>query len=113
MPYPEIPDEIRNLFIKIIIPALVAMSIKLAVQSRKGKISLFSAIASIAIGVGCAYLSANWVLGTFSDELMPIAIAVITIAGEKVAYWLIFKFNFDVVGDAFIDYITRKYRDEK
>ncbi len=102
-------EEIKTLIFKIIMPALVAISIKLAVQSRKSKISIFNAIASIMIGVGCAYLSAYWVLSNFSNETMPIAIAVITITGEKVAYWLIFKFNFDVVGDALIQALIDKF----
>src|SRR5690606_12611620 len=106
----KIPEEIENLLIKIIIPALVAISIKLAVQSRQGKMSLFTTITSIIVGVGCAYLSSGWVLKTFSDETMPIAVGVITIAGEKIAYWLIFKFNFDIIGDAFIDFLINKYK---
>lgn len=106
----KIPEELENLLIKIIIPALVAISIKLAVQSREGKMSLFSTIMSIIIGVGCAYISSGWVLKTFSEETMPIAVGVITIAGEKIAYWLIFKFNFDVLGDALIDFFINKYK---
>ena len=106
------PEEQNSLLIKIIIFALVAISIKLAVQSRKGKVSLFNAMASIVIGIGCAYLSSGWVMATFNNETLPIAVAVITIAGEKVAYWLIFKFNFDVIGDGIIQYFLDKYNNK-
>lgn len=108
----KIPEEIENLLIKIIIPSLVAISIKLAVQSKQGKISLFTTIASIIVGVGCAYLSAGWVMKTFSAETMPIAVGVITISGEKIAYWLIFKLNVNIIGDEFINFLIKKYKGE-
>ena len=98
-----INDELRNLVIKILVPALVGISIKLAVQSKKAKVSVSTIIGSIVIGVGSAWLASGWVFKTFSEETTSIVIAVIAIAGEKVAEWLIYKFNFDVIGDAIVN----------
>lgn len=109
----RIPQELKDLLIKIIIPSLVAISIKLALETRKGKLSVFNAITSVVIGVGCAYLSSNWVMHTFSDGKIPIVIACITVVGEKIAYWLIYKFDFDVVGDSLINYMIEKYKSKK
>lgn len=106
----SIPQDIKDFLIKIIIPSVVAISIKLAMETRKGKVSVFNAISSVIIGVGSAYLSANWVMNNFDDNHIPIVIACVTIVGEKVAYWLIYKFNFDVIGDAFINYLINKYK---
>lgn len=90
----------------------MAISIKLALETRKGKVSAFNAITSVIIGVGCAYLSSHWVMHSFSDGTIPIVIACITVVGEKIAYWLIYKFDFDVVGDSFINYIIDKYKNK-
>lgn len=108
----RIPQELKDFLIKIIIPSLVAISIKLSVQSKKEKISWFNAVTSVVTGVGCAYLTSNWVMHTFSEGNIPIVIACITVVGEKIAYWLIFKFNFDLIGDAFINYWIDKYKNK-
>jgi hypothetical protein len=104
----RIPHELKDLLVKIIIPSLVAVSIQLAVKIKKQKISFFNAFLSAVIGVGCAYLSSGWVLSSFEDATLPIA--CITVIGEKVAYWLIYQFNFDVVGDSIIQYFIEKYK---
>jgi hypothetical protein len=106
----NIPQEIKDFLIKIILPSVVAISIKLAMETRKGKMSVFNAITSVIIGVGSAYLSSSWVMNNFDDNKIPIVIACITIVGEKVAYWLIYKFNFDLIGDALINYLINKYK---
>jgi hypothetical protein len=108
-----IPQELKDLIIKIIIPSLVAISIKLALETRKGKVSVFNAIMSVIIGVGCAYLSSGYVMNSFNESHIPIVIACITIVGEKIAYWLIYKFSFDVIGDALIEIIVNKFKNKK
>ena len=104
----RIPHELKDLLVKIIIPSLVAISIQLAVKIKKQKVSFFSAFASVIIGVGCAYLSSGFVLNNFDDATLPIA--CITIIGEKIAYWLIYQFNFDLIGDGLVEYFLNKYK---
>lgn len=104
----RIPHELKDLMVKIIIPSLVAISIQLAVKIKKQKVSFFNALMSVIIGVGCAYLSSGLILSYFEDSTLPIA--CITIIGEKVAYWLIYKFNFDLVGDSLINHFVDKYK---
>ena len=106
----RLPQDVSELVFKIIIPALVAISLKLAVQSKKIKISFFNGFASVVIGVGSAYITSSWVMESFEDKYVPIVIACITISGEKIAEWLIFKFNFDEIGDGFIDVIINKLK---
>ena len=104
----RIPQDLKDLLVKIIIPSLVAVSIKLAIQSRQEKLSIFNSIMSVVIGVGCAYLSSYWVLNHFENASIPIA--CITLIGEKIGYWLIYKFNFDIIGDSLIQYFIDKYK---
>ncbi len=108
-----VPQELRDLIIKILIPSLVAVSIKLALESKKNKVSFFTAATSVITGVGSAYLTSGWVMESFKDTSIPLIIACITIVGEKVAYWLIYKFKFDIVGDAIIEYIVDRYKTKK
>lgn len=102
---PEINnEEAKSFFTKIILPALVAISMKIAIQSRDSKITIFQVISSFICGIGSAYLSAGWVMGRFADESIPLIIAIITISGEKIGYYLIYKLKIE---DLFIFIIKR------
>lgn len=96
---------LKNLFVKILIPALVAVSIKIAITSRKSRMSVFAIISSIVVGVGSAYLFSGLVQSTFSEEVQPLVTALIAISGDKIAGWLIYRFNVD----SFIQTLVEKY----
>lgn len=98
-----IGDELRELIVKILIPSLIGISIKLALKIREGRLSFFNACTSVVIGIGFAYLFGGIVLSYFSERWAPAIIAAITMTGEKIAYWVIYRFDFDVIGDAFIE----------
>jgi hypothetical protein len=104
----KLSEELRTLLIKILIPALVAVSIKIAITSRKNPMTLFNVITSIVIGVGSAYLFSGLVINNFSDEWVPLMIALVTISGEKIGNWLIYKFNIDLFIEALIEKYYRK-----
>ena len=103
----------RDLLLKIIIPSIVAISVKLAIQSRRSRVSFFNGFASVIIGVGTAYITSSWVMESFQDKYIPIVIACVTLSGEKIAEWLIYKFKFDIIGDAFISEIVDKIKSKK
>lgn len=95
----------KNLLAKVLIPALVAVSIKIAITSRKSRMSVFGIVSSIVVGVGSAYLFSGLVRDTFSDNVQPLVIALIAISGDKIANWLIYRFNVD----SLIQTIVEKY----
>lgn len=101
----EIEKEVRNLLVKVLIPAIVAVSIKIAITMRKNKMTVFNIIASFIVGVGSAYLFSGFILGHFSDEYVPLMIALVTISGEKIGNWILYKFNVD----SLIETIIEKY----
>jgi hypothetical protein len=105
-----IPEKWLNFFIKVILVASVAVSIKIAIQMKKEKVSLVNVILSFIIGVGFAALTGNLILEKFSPSTAPICIGVITIMGEKIGTWLVYKLNVDVLMQDFVDYLTRKYK---
>lgn len=67
--------------------------------------TVFNIITSIVIGVGSAYLFSGVIINNFSDELIPLMIALITISGEKIGNWIIYRFNIDT----FIEALIEKY----
>jgi hypothetical protein len=85
-------QDLKTWLVKILLPSLVAISIKLAVQAKKG-ISWFNVITSFVTGVGSAYLFSGVVISTVAEEYVPIAIAIIAISGEKIGLWLVYKVN--------------------
>jgi hypothetical protein len=62
---------------------------------QKQKLSIVSIITSFIIGIGSAYLASDVILTSFSSKWVPLVISVITISGEKIGMWLVYKFNFD------------------
>lgn len=99
-------EEVKSFLLKIIVPSLVAVSIKLAVMSRNGKISMFNVIVSLITGVGSAYLFADYVMSSFSHQYIPLVIALITFSGEKIGVYFIVKFNVE----EFISTLLTKFK---
>lgn len=101
-------DDFMTWAIKILIPSLVAISIKLAIQSKKKALSLFNVITSMVIGIGTAYLSADVIITTVSQQYIPIAIAMVTISGEKIGLYLIYKFNVESMIEMVLERMKKK-----
>lgn len=106
----HIPEKVLNFFIQVVLTALIAMSVKIAIQMKHEKVSLLNVILSFVVGMGVAILSGNLVLDKFSPSSAPIIIAAIALVGEKVGFWLIYKFNVDAVMQGFIDFLIKKYK---
>ncbi len=106
----KLDEGLKQFILKIAIPSLAAISIKLAIQSKRAKISLFTATMSIIIGICSAYLSSKLVLVNFSTEWVPVVIAVITITGEKIGSYLMFKFAVDDLIDTFLQVLITRFK---
>jgi hypothetical protein len=91
----KLSDEMKAFILKIIIPALVAVSIKIAIQCSKQKVSIAQVVGSFVTGIGSAYLFADYVMGAFAHQWQPLIIAVIAISGEKIGYYVMYKINID------------------
>lgn len=99
--HPEIIDYIA----KVILPALAAISIKIAIEMKYKKISLMSAFLSLIIGVLTAYITGGVILKEF-PEYPSIAISLVAISSEKIAHWFIFKLNLNVTLDKILEAFT-------
>lgn len=85
--------EIKALFIKILLPALMGLSVKLAILSRKENITVKQVIISFVCGIGSAYLFAPLIMDDIKEHWQPLAIAIVTISGEKIGSYALFKIN--------------------
>lgn len=101
-------EDFKTWLVKILLPSLVAVSIKLAVQSKQNTISWFNVVTSFITGIGSAYLCADLVLSTVDHQYVPIAIAIITISGEKIGYYIVYKLNVEAILEGMLDKIRKK-----
>lgn len=85
---------------------MVALSIKLAIQNGKKKVTIFQVISSFITGIGSAYLFSELVMSEVSYEYIPLVIAVITISGEKIGHYLVYKLDVENV----IKMLVEKYK---
>jgi hypothetical protein len=101
-------DDIKDWAVKIGIPALVTVSMKLAIDFKRGTVTKFNVVASFVTGVGSAYLFSELIIDVVSKPYVPLAIAAVTISGEKIGYWLVYKFNIETFFVSFLDYLKDK-----
>ncbi len=99
-----------DFFMKVMVPAIVAISVSIAIRIQRETVKVTSVILSFFIGIGCAYLFGDLILASFSKEWSPVVIGVVSITGNDAGRWLIYKFEFDVIGDAFVRWIISKFK---
>lgn len=106
-------EDIKNWIVKILLPALVAISMKLAVEFKRGTVTWFNVVASFITGIGSAYLCSGLVIDAVPHNYVPIAIAIITISGEKIGFWLVYKLNIETIFQGFFEYMLDKIKGGK
>lgn len=100
--------EMKAFFLKILMPALVAISIKIAIQSKNRSVTVLQIVISFVTGIGSAYLFSGLIMENFSDAWIPIHISIVAISGEKIGQYLVYKFNIEGVLQLLIDNFKSK-----
>jgi len=90
-------DQVYEFFCKIFFPAFSGVSIKLATMMSKERITPLRAILSYVVGIGITYLSYPIVLQYSSENMTPMFIAIIAMSGEKIAEFIIYKWDIDTL----------------
>lgn len=106
--FEKLDEESRAFIFKIIIPAIVAVSVKLAVMAKQGKITFFQVVLSIITGLGSAYLAGPVVQQYTTPNSLPLVIAAIAISGEKIGYYFIYKFKVEEVLKGLVERFIKK-----
>lgn len=94
------PDRFLNsdayqFITKILIPAFVGISLKVAVQMKRTKLSFLNVILSFITGITTAYLFSDLIQAHVPHDYQSVCIGIIAISGEKIGDWLVFKFRID------------------
>jgi len=105
MPEKNLPiiDETLALFVKVLIPALVGVSVKIAVEMGRKQMTIKRAVISIISGVGLAWLSSGLVNRFIDSDIQPLVIATVAITSEKIVEYALYKLNIDVLFGSLID----------
>lgn len=106
--FENISDEIKTWVFKPLVWAVMAISVKLAVQSKKEKLTLGIVVTSFMAGIGSAWLFADYVTINYSHQYQPLIIAMIAISGEKIVEYILYKLNFQALLDALIKIFNSK-----
>lgn len=102
---PTIIKELSEFFFKIFIPAFIAISIKIATQVKREKMNFTRIVISFIVGIGCAYFVFPFVEGRWT----PLIVGVVAMSGEKIAEFIIYKWDVDTVLRTLIsNWLTKK-----
>lgn len=98
-------SDFFQFFVKFIIPAICGIGIKVAIEMKKDKtkVSFFNVCLSMFIGVAGAYIFSALVQKNFGGEYQPVVIAFIAIITDKIAEYIIYKWNVDIFLSALFD----------
>ena len=94
------PDRFLNtdfyqFFTKILIPAIIGISLKVAVQMKKTRLSLLNVLLSFITGIATAIIFSNLVKVHVPQDYQSVCIAILAISGEKIGDWIVYKLRVD------------------
>lgn len=110
---PNILEELYTFFLKIFIPAFIAISIKMATIVKKEKMTFTRILLSFVVGVGCAYFIYPFVDNGVENSYVPLLVGVVAISGDKIAEYIIYKWDIDTFIGAVIDTLLDRFRTKK
>lgn len=99
--------QVLQVITKTLLPAIVAVSVGIAVRMQKKRVTFLSAVCSFVSGCGLAYITGAFIETHYSEDLRPILIAAVAILGDKFILWAIYKFKLGDVGDIIKEFIKR------
>lgn len=92
---------------KTIFPAIVAVSVGIAVRMQKKKVTPLSAVCSFVSGCGLAYITGFYIENNYREDIRPILIAAVAILGDKLILHLIYKFELNDIGEIIKNFIKK------
>lgn len=94
----------------------MGVTIKIATQVKKEKMTKFRMFLGYICGVGLACLCAPFIMDSVSKNYVPLVIAIVAISSDKVCEYIIYKLDidgflsalFEVVRQGIINFFSRK-----
>lgn len=91
----ELNNELSEFITKILIPAFAGISLKIAIQMKRMKVSFLSVLLSFITGIVVAWLLSDAIRTHVPGNYYSASIAVVAISGEKIGDFLVNKFRVD------------------
>lgn len=88
-------DEFLALFFKVLLPAMVGVCIKIAIEMERKRMTIKRALISVIVGVGFAWSASPVIMNVVGVEYQPLIIGITAITSEKTMQYLLYKFNID------------------
>lgn len=116
MPERFVNNEYTQFVVKIIIPAVLGVGMKIAIEMKKDKtkISFMNIALSMFVGVAGAYICSGLIETEFGVKYQSILIAFIAIISDKIAEYIIYKLNIDgfltALFNGFFDWISNTFK---
>ena len=95
MPEKILCSDFYQFVTKILIPAFIGISLKVAVQMKRTKLSFLNVVLSFITGICTAWMFSNLIQDNVPINYQSISIAIIAISGEKIGDWIVYKFRID------------------
>ena len=103
----EFWKSVFQVLTKTIFPALVAVSVGLAVKMQKSKITWFSATCSFVTGVGLSFICGQYIHENYSQGTATILIGIIAISSDKIVSTIMDRLEMQDIGKKIIDIVKR------
>lgn len=110
---PTYLDELSRFIVKILVPATIAISIKIATQIKREKMSLGRVFLSFIVGIGCAYFVYPFIDHNVENDYIPLLVGVVAMSGEKISEYIIYKWDVDLFIGSLIDVFIDKWKSKK
>jgi hypothetical protein len=107
---PEFTSGLAEFFFKIFVPAFIAVTIKIATQVKREKMNVTRIIISFIVGIGCAYFVYPFVHGNVESGYIPLLVGIVAMSGEKIAEYVIYKWDVDKLLGSLLDAFFRQRR---
>lgn len=91
----ELNNELSEFLTKILIPSIAGISLKIAIQMKRMKLSFLSVVLSFITGIVVAWLCSDAIKTHVPDNYYSASIAVVAISGEKIGDFFVNKFRID------------------
>jgi len=110
---PNVIDQAYEFLFKIMIPAVVGIAAKVAIQMKNEKLSIGRVIISFIAGIACAYFTFPFIDHFSNKEYLPALVGLSAISGEKITEWVVYKFKIDVFLGVVLDSVIEKLKNRK
>lgn len=110
---PNFIESIWEFLSKIFLPFFVGISIKVAIQIKREKMKLSRVLISFVAGLGCCYFVYTFIREDLDKPYVPFLIGMVAMSGEKIAEYVIYKWDVDRLFGAFLNFVISQLKPKK